>query len=136
MWHLAAQRMGQLVILCKYEYRTGVRLEKRGTTLANYVKQPWTPKEGEQGGNTPFACPGCTAQITMRQMLEFGGWIWGEDGSALDLDLPEWVESELKEGKASWEDRLIPCLQCPRCEGIFAITILDEVIKNEIGTAS
>lgn len=103
--------------------------------MANYVQQPWTPTGNDHGGNTPFPCPSCTAQITARQMLEHGGWIWGEDSSTLDMELPEWMEHELKEGKAEWEDRLIPCLQCPHCQLIFEITIVIEAIKGSSLTA-
>jgi hypothetical protein len=64
-------------------------------------------------------------------MAKYGGLIEGEDGSALDLELPEWMEREFREGKVTWEDRLIPCLQCPHCQVIFEIAMLDEAIKGK-----
>jgi hypothetical protein len=63
-------------------------------------------------------------------MAEYGGLIEGEDSSTTDIELPEWMERELREGKTTWEDRLIPCLQCPHCQVIFAINLVDEAIKS------
>ena len=96
----------------------------------NTAERPTTPTPDESGGNTPFACPGRDTNTTVREMLEYGGWIWGEDGSALDLPLSEWIKDSLEQGRASWNDKTIPCLQCPHCQVIFSIDIIQNALQK------
>ena len=96
----------------------------------NTGQRPTDPPPGNPGGSTPFACPGCDAQTTGKEMHEYAGWIWGEDGSALDFPIPEWTKNLLEQGRIMWDDKTIPCLQCPHCRVTFAIDVIQNALQR------